>query len=93
MKRRDFLWCTPALLATRAFSYESSTSVVAEYEYESVGHIGFYAENILTRRRLSWRADDRFVMCSTFKASLAALILRRVDHGQDRLDDILNDDK
>jgi beta-lactamase class A len=41
----------------------------------------------LARRLHTWPADERFVMCSTFKASLAALILQRVDRGEDRLED------
>ena len=52
----------------------------------SGGHIGLYAENLRTRKKLTWRADDRFVMCSTFKASLAACVLSRVDRGQDNLE-------
>ena len=40
-------------------------------------------------RRLVWRADERFVMCSTFKASLAAFVLARVDRGEDRLEDMV----
>jgi beta-lactamase class A len=39
---------------------------------------------------LEWRANERFVMCSTFKASLAALILSRVDRRQDRLDQMIS---
>eukprot|EP01035_Chromulina_nebulosa_P001064 gene1064-1446_t len=34
-------------------------------------------------------ADERFVMCSTFKASLAALMLARVDRGEDSLDSMV----
>ena len=89
MKRRDVLWCAPALLAPKAFGHEAPISAVAKYEQASGGHIGFYAENIRTKRKLSWRANDRFVMCSTFKASLAALILRRVDRHQDHLDEMI----
>jgi beta-lactamase class A len=31
----------------------------------------------------------RFVMCSTFKASLAAFVLARIDRGEDRLEDMV----
>ncbi len=57
-----------------------------DYEAATGGHVGLYAENVVSGARREWRADERFVMCSTFKASLAALILSRVDRGQDRLD-------
>ena len=58
---------------------------VADYERATGGHVGMYAENIATGAKLGWRADERFVMCSTFKASLAALVLHRVDRGEDDL--------
>src|SRR4051794_36173485 len=55
------------------------------YERESGGRIGVYAENLVTGAKLAWRADERFVMCSTFKASLAACVLARVDRGEEQL--------
>jgi beta-lactamase class A len=58
---------------------------VADYERTSGGHVGLFAKNLSTGRTLAWRADERFVMCSTFKASLAGLVLRRVDQGEDQL--------
>jgi beta-lactamase class A len=57
----------------------------AAYERESGGRIGVHAENLATGAKLAWRADDRFVMCSTFKASLAACVLARVDRGEEQL--------
>ncbi|WP_343617198.1 class A beta-lactamase [Novosphingobium sp.] len=59
---------------------------VALYEAGSGGHAGVYAQNLRTGVQLAWRATERFVMCSTFKASLAGLVLARVDQGRDRLD-------
>ena len=50
------------------------------------GHIGFYAHDLQSGRRLAWRADERFVMCSTFKMSLTACVLACVDRGQEHLD-------
>ena len=60
----------------------------AETDYEAAtgGRVGIYAENVVSGARLEWRADEHFVMCSPFKASLAALILSRVDRGEDHLD-------
>ncbi|MGC1304166.1 MAG: class A beta-lactamase [Caulobacteraceae bacterium] len=89
MRRRDFLWGGPALLATQANGHEAPIAAVARYERASGGHIGFYAENLRTRRKLSWRAGERFVMCSTFKASLAALVLSRVDRHRDSLEEMI----
>ena len=55
------------------------------YEAASGGRIGLYAENLRTGATFKWRADERFVMCSTFKASLAACALQRIDRGADSL--------
>ena len=59
---------------------------LSAYERASGGRIGVYAENLASGAKLAWRADERFVMCSTFKASLAALALSRVDAGHERLE-------
>ncbi len=89
MKRRDVLWGGGAFIATPSLARETpiaAIAAIADYESASGGHIGVHAENIRTGVKLAWRADERFVMCSTFKASLAACVLRRVDRGQDGLD-------
>jgi beta-lactamase class A len=65
---------------------EPPITAISDYERSSGGRIGLYAENIKTGAKLSWRADERFVMCSTFKASLAACVLSRVDRGEDDLE-------
>jgi beta-lactamase class A len=44
------------------------------------------ALDIASGRRLAWRADERFPMCSTFKAMAVAAVLAKVDAGQERLD-------
>lgn len=59
---------------------------VRDYERDSGGHVGFWARNLRTDAQIGWRADERFVLCSTFKMSVGALVLRRVDRGQDTLD-------
>jgi beta-lactamase class A len=86
VKRRDFLGGGAAFVASSALAADAPLAVISDYERGSGGHIGLYAENIRTGAKLSWRADERFVMCSTFKASLAACVLSRVDRGQDGLD-------
>ena len=86
MNRRDFLWSSSTFLVSPSHAQEAPIPAISEYERISRGHIGVYAENLQTGAKLSWRADERFVMCSTFKASLAACILSRVDRGQDSLE-------
>ena len=67
-------------------SMEPAIAPIADYERACRGRLGVFARNLRTGATLQWRADERFVMCSTFKASLAGLVLQRVDEGQDRLD-------
>jgi beta-lactamase class A len=87
MNRRDVLYSSLALLASPTLAQGAPIPAISEYERQSGGHIGLHAENLHTRATVSWRAHERFVMCSTFKASLAACVLARVDRGQDRLND------
>lgn len=61
-------------------------SITSQYEKATGGHIGVYARNLKTKQCLAWRENERFVMCSTFKASLAALTLFRADQGKENLE-------
>ena len=90
LNRRDFLWSGAALLASSSHAREAPIAPISDYERSSGGHIGVYAENIRSGAKLSWRADERFVMCSTFKASLAACILARVDRREDSLEALIS---
>lgn len=45
------------------------------------GRMGFSAVDTQSGQRIRWRADERFAMCSTFKAALAAAVLARIDSG------------
>jgi beta-lactamase class A len=69
MKRRDFLWSSLGLAAASSLAAEAPITAISDYERSSGGHIGLHAENIRTGAKLSWRADERFVMCSTFMLS------------------------
>jgi beta-lactamase class A len=89
INRRNLLAGAAGLIVWPALARHAST-VLQVYERETGGRIGLYAENLSTGAKIAWRADERFVMCSSFKASLAAFVLSRVDHGQDRLDDIVS---
>ena len=84
LNRRTVFSAIPTLIAWPALAREAPDELVA-YERDTGGRIGLYAENLATGRRISWRANERFVMCSTFKASLAAMVLARVDRGQEQL--------
>lgn len=83
--RRALLAALPLGAAWPALGQDDNAALEA-YEAASGGRVGLYAENLVTGRTLAWRADERFVMCSTFKASLAGAVLYRVDRGAERLD-------
>jgi beta-lactamase class A len=85
LDRRTLLAAAPGLIAWSAFAQEAP-HVLKAYERDTGGRIGLYAENLDTGAKIAWRAEERFVMCSTFKASLAAFVLTRVDRGQDHLE-------
>jgi beta-lactamase class A len=89
VNRRDVLCGTVALVASRSLAQSAPITAISVYERASGGHIGFFAENLRTGVKATWRAYERFVMCSTFKASLAACVLARVDRGQARLDELI----
>jgi beta-lactamase class A len=89
LNRRDVLCSTLALLASPALAQRAPITALADYERDSGGHIGVYAKNLRTGAEVSWRAHERFVMCSSFKASLVACVLARVDRGQARMDELI----
>jgi beta-lactamase class A len=85
LDRRTLLAALPGLVIRPSFAQAAAPAFVT-YERETGGRIGVHAENLATGAKIAWRADERFVMCSTFKASLAAFVLARADRGQERLD-------
>ncbi|WP_415574116.1 class A beta-lactamase [Gluconobacter japonicus] len=76
-------------MAVPARAASRMTSITSSYEEATGGHIGVFARNLATGQRLTWRENERFVMCSTFKASLAALTLLRVDQGKESLETVV----
>ena len=61
------------------------TERIAGLEEHVGGVIGLAALDTASGARISYRADERFAMCSTFKLMLAAAVLSRVDKGSLRL--------
>jgi len=57
---------------------------LADLEARHGGRLGVAASR--DGQTLSWRGDERFAYCSTFKLFLAAAVLARVDRGEERLD-------
>src|SRR5881397_4038285 len=54
-------------------------------ERQVAGRLGVAVLDTVTGRRLAYRADERFAMCSTFKWLLGAQILSRADAGTEQL--------
>lgn len=68
-------------LATACRSLPDTIEPLAEMETRAGGRIGVFARNLATGATLEHRADERFAMCSTFKALLASAMLFRADRG------------
>ena len=76
---------TPSVAAPAASPAPEAFDLSA-LERANGGRIGFFARDLGTGRQLTWRGDERFVYCSTFKMYLAAATLMRVQAGEERLD-------
>lgn len=78
--RRDFLIGT-ALLVSPAVARAGVDDRILEIENTLGGRIGVSALNTANGLRIRHRGDERFAMCSTFKAALVGAVLARCDHG------------
>jgi beta-lactamase class A len=79
LTRRTGLLAAPALLLTGA----AKPAPFEALERLSGGRLGVYARG--PGLLMTHRADERFPMCSTFKALLAACVLARADAGREDL--------
>src|SRR5215472_5034641 len=79
-----------ALLLLLAASTPGSTNDFANrirsVEERTGALIGVAALDTGTGKRLDYRSEERFPMCSTFKFLAAAAVLKRTDEGQEKLD-------
>src|SRR6201992_3978416 len=86
MTRRDIIIGAPLLVGLGIQNVVAEeASVIAEIEKDHGGRLGVFAVDTGTGRTLAHRADERFLMCSTFKGLLAAQVLSRVDAGKEDL--------
>ena len=75
------------LLAVNAPGARSdAANQLAAIETRLGGRIGVAALDTGNGKRLDYRAEERFPMCSTFKFLAAAAVLKRVDEKQEQLD-------
>lgn len=91
MKRRDAIAALMAGLAApgvlRSYRRDSVFAApdFAAIERRTLGRLGVAALDTASHRRLMYRGDERFPLCSTFKWLLAAQVLARVDAAEDGL--------
>ncbi|MCQ8241952.1 class A beta-lactamase [Rhizosaccharibacter radicis] len=69
----------------RAASAGDGSAAIAAIEQRNGGRLGVFVLDTGSGRTLSHRADERFLLASTFKGPLAAAALARVDAGRDAL--------
>lgn len=74
-----------AAVGTDALAQDAASELVA-LERRHPGRICVSVLNLASGKRLDHRADERILICSTFKAIAAALVLHRVDRGEEKLD-------
>lgn len=92
LRRRSFIIGSSLLLpiaglgAGPAFSAENDINrQLASLEKRTGGRLGVSVLDTKSNVSFGHRQDERFAMCSTFKALAAAFVLARVDKGQETL--------
>jgi beta-lactamase class A len=84
------LLAIPALAALSteglAQNMQAAETKLAELERKHPGRICVSILDLASGKRIEHRANERILMCSTFKALAAALVLVRVDKGEEKLD-------
>jgi beta-lactamase class A len=84
--RRVVLAAAAALpVAAYADAPDDFATRIAALEKQKGGRIGVAAYDIGAKKRIAYRADERFLMCSTVKFLLVTATLKRVEAGQEQL--------
>jgi beta-lactamase class A len=90
MDRRSFLTATGLYLAGSTLVRASTDSQFADIEAGLGGRVGVMAIDTGDGFEMSYRTDERFAMCSTFKWLLAAFVLSQADLDEIALDERLS---
>jgi beta-lactamase class A len=99
LSRRAVLAGSAALLGVPAQGAAVSSaardvmSALRALEARSSARIGVASVDSGTGRAVFWREAERFVMCSTFKLSLAGVVLARADTGKEDLNRLVKYEK
>ncbi|MGE8318301.1 MAG: class A beta-lactamase [Comamonas sp.] len=95
MKRREFFLATAALGAAPLWAQPGSGQAQAQaafaqamqaIERQAGGRLGVAVLDTASGAAWQWRGDERFPMCSTFKALLAAQALHAAEQGRGSMD-------
>ncbi|HTQ14585.1 MAG TPA: class A beta-lactamase [Rhizomicrobium sp.] len=84
LTRRTFA-ASLTLLPLAARAGDDPEGLIAQTEKRAGGRLGLAALDTGSGRRIGWRADERFPMCSTFKLIAVSALLKRVDEGRETL--------
>lgn len=68
---------------------DQAAARIAALEQRSGRHLGVAALDTGCGQEINSRSNERFLMCSTFKALAAAAVLQRVDEGKEQLDRVV----
>lgn len=79
-----------AVLGKARGDYASQVAAMQRIEQAAQGRLGAFVADPTSGRSFGWRAHERFTHCSSFKLSLAAMVLARADNGQVNLNEILH---
>jgi beta-lactamase class A len=76
-----------SVVASKAENKPGEVAPFIDLEKQHAGsRIGVAAIDLSTNRRVDYRADERYLMCSTFKVLAVGAVLKRVDEKKDKLD-------
>ncbi len=90
LSRREFVAVAtlslPGVLRATPGRFGALPASISKLEKTNGGRLGVAVLDTATGERASYRADERFPMCSTFKFLLASAVLQRADLHQETLD-------
>lgn len=95
LSRRKTLAGAALLLPQSGFAADIAAPVrsLKALEQKNGTRIGVAAIDTGSDRAVFYRESERFVLCSTFKLSLAAAVLQRADRGREKLDRLVKYEK
>lgn len=67
----------------------AGVAMLAALEARAGGQLGVMVRDCGSGRGFGWRVHERFAHCSSFKLSLAAMVLAEIEAGHARADDVL----